>query len=120
MSGDQEGRRDRPSLLDLGQEAEAVHPGHLDVADDDVVVGLLDALERLRRGVARVDVDSFEAETQGFGKRFEERRIVVDEEDARSRHAVSPSISTSGSSTVKAAPSPDGLVTEMAPSCSWM
>ena len=44
VPGDQHRRRLRAQLLDLAQHLEAVEAGHLDVADDGVVVGLADPI----------------------------------------------------------------------------
>ena len=53
VAGDQERRRSGPHLPDLLEQGEAVHPGHLDVGHDRVVVDLLDPLERVRRASPR-------------------------------------------------------------------
>ena len=83
---DEQGWSGWPALLDLGEERQAVHPGHLDVADDDVVVRFLDAPKRLLGGVARVDLDVLHAQAQRLGKRFEQRGVVVHHEYERAAH----------------------------------
>jgi len=117
VAGDHQRRRRRPELADLLQQREPVHPWHLDVADDRVVVGLSDALERIHRGLRRVDLDSVHPQPKRFGKSVEQRRVVVDEQDpgAHCSGSSGGSSSANGSSTRNVAPLPGRLATEIPP-----
>src|SRR5262249_36644870 len=55
---------------------------HEQVRDDDVVVGGLDARERLDGGGARLDEDAVDAGRQGLGQYVQEPPVIVHEEDA--------------------------------------
>ena len=114
MPGDHQGGRVGPARPDLRQEREPVHPRHLDVGDDRIVVLGGDPLKRGRGRVGRVHGHPAHAEAQGLGERLQQGRVVVDDEDVRRRHAAR------GRWIKKAAPSPGGLTTEIVPPCSLM
>ena len=86
MAGDHQGGRVRPSRSDLGQQGEAVHPRHLDVGDDGVVVQRGNPLERDGRGVGGVHRDPVHPEPECLGKRLQQCRVVVHDEYARLVH----------------------------------
>src|SRR5262249_18436045 len=80
-------------LLQLLQEREAVHPRHVDVADDHVDIGVL--VERGERFEAVVREEEIDCSLADLAAEFlqDERLeigLVVDEEDARG-HAGGPS-----------------------------
>ena len=121
VAGDQERRRAGPDLDDRLEQGEAVHPGHLDVGHDRVVVDLLDPLEGVRRGLRRVDLDALHAQEDRLGKRLEQRDVVIHEQDPRALHRSRSSVTSSpimGISTVKVAPPPGVLESEISPPCS--
>ena len=120
---DQQGRRIRPERADLGEEREAVHPRHLDVADDRIVVGGRDPAERLSRGVAGVHRHRVESQPEGLGKGLQQGDVVVDDEDACRAHAVGGagrSPGAWGSWIWNTAPPPGRLATAMVPPWSLM
>ena len=83
MPGDHQGRRVGPARPDLGQQRETVHPRHLDVGDDRVVVPGGDPVERDRRRVSRLHGRLGHSELKSLGKRLEQGRVVVHDEHAR-------------------------------------
>jgi hypothetical protein len=87
VARDQKRRRPGPGLLDRLQEREAVHPRHLDVGHDRVVVDLAQPLERGGRGVARVDLEAVHPQPDRLRERLEKRVVVVDDEDADLAHS---------------------------------
>ena len=97
-------------------------PGHLDVADDRVVVDLADALERDRPRSRQVSiVMPFIRSLSASRQRLEQRGVVVDDQDPRLVHACSSPISASpaiGSSTWNVAPAPAGSTRVISPPCS--
>ena len=117
VPGDHQRRCRRPELADLVQESEPVHAGHLHVADDRVVVGLLDALEGVDGRLRRVDLDAVHPQAERLRQRVEQRRVVVDEQDPRVHSSGSSGgcSSAKGSSITKVAPLPGRLSTEMSP-----
>ena len=78
VPGDQQRGCVGPARPDLGQEREAVHPRHLDVGDDGIVVPGDDPAECGRRRVSYVDRHPVHSEPQGLGKRLQQGRVVVD------------------------------------------
>src|SRR5439155_11175273 len=123
MPGDYEGGRVRPARPDLGQQRQTVHPRHLDVGDDRVVVLDGDPLERRRRGVGRLDGHPTHPQPQGLGQRLQQGRVVVDDEDAqRPRHWEVSFVSAGarGRWMRNVAPAPGWLTTEIVPPCSLM
>ena len=83
MTRDHDGRGVRPARKDFCEEREAVHSGHLDISDDRIVVALGDALERRHRRVDRFHDDAAHSEAQRLGKRLQQSRVIVDDENAR-------------------------------------
>jgi len=118
VAGDEQSRRLRAELLDLVQEREPVHPGHLDVGDDRVVVLDRDPPERIRRRVAGLDVQIRHPQPQRLGQRVEKRGIVVDDQDARVHASAATSDSASGSSIVNTAPPSSPFSIAIVPPCS--
>ena len=120
VPGDHQCRRRRAELADLMQQREPVHARHLDVADDGVVVGLLDSLEGVDGRLGRIDLNSVHPQPERFGERVEQRPVVVDEQDPRVHSSGSSGgcSSAKGSSITNVAPLPGRLVTEMSPAYS--
>src|ERR671922_631414 len=122
VAGDQQHGRPGPELPGLVQQREAVHPGHLDVADDRVVVDRADPVERGHRAVGRVDVDVRHPELQRLRERLEQRLVVVDEQDpGLVGHRIGASAGRSpprGSSILNVAPLPGFDANEISPPCS--
>ncbi len=81
VTGDQDRRRVRPHALDLVQQREPVHPGHLDVGDDRVVVLVGDLPERVPGRVAGLDCELGQAQAERLGQRLQQSRVVVDDQD---------------------------------------
>src|SRR5207249_1161837 len=107
----------------LGQERETIHPRHLDVGDDRVVVAGGDAVERGRRRVGRVHRHSAHPDSERLGKRLQQGPVVIDDEDVQHRHAAEVSWvseNARGKWRRNVAPSPGGLTTEIVPPCSCM
>ena len=86
VRGDHQGGRVRTARPDLGQQREAVHPWHLDVGDDRVVVPHGNPVERRSRRVGRLHGHAAHPQPQGLGQRLEQGRVVVDDEDAALGH----------------------------------
>src|SRR5204863_7458440 len=114
---DHQRRRPGSDLADLVEESEPVQTRHLDVADDCVVVDVLDPFERAEARVRSVDLDPVDAQPQRLGKGVEQRGVVVDEQDPCVHRSGSSSgaSSANGSSIKNVAPSPGLLITEMSP-----
>src|SRR5436309_2894730 len=113
---DEHRRRVGPERPDLGEQGEAVHPGHLDVGDDRVVVDHADPTDRFRRRVTRVHLDALQPQPHGFGEGLQQGGVVVDDEYAGHVHLAGSA--GRGSWTMKVAPSPPPLTTEIVPPCS--
>src|SRR6266480_101577 len=113
--------RVRPAPQDLGQERKTVHARHPDIGDDRVVVPGGDPLKRRRGRVGRVYRDPIHSEPERLGKRLQQSRVVVDDEDVRRCHGADVyfvSGPASGSWIRNVAPSPGVLATEIVPPCS--
>src|SRR5436190_1207703 len=113
--------RVRPAPQDLGQQLETVHARHPDIGDDRVVVPGGDPLERRRGRVGRVYRDPIHSEPERLGKRLQQSRVVVDDEDVRRCHGADVyfvSGPASGRWIRNVAPSPGVLATEIVPPCS--
>src|SRR5205085_11333693 len=111
----------RPARQDLGEEPEAVHARHLDIGDDGVVLALADALERAYGRVDRIDDDLAHPQPQRLGKRLQEGRVVVDDENALRAHgadAACAGAQARGSWRTNVAPSPGRLSTQIVPPAS--
>ena len=78
-------------LVDLLEQRQPVHPGHLDVGHDRVVVDLLDPVDRVQGALGRVDRDRVHPEQDRLRQRLEQRGVVVDEQDPRPVHCSSSS-----------------------------
>src|SRR5256884_4004504 len=116
---DHEGGRAGPAPQDLGQERETVHPGHPDIGDDRVVVPGADPVERRRRRVGRIYRDPIHSEPERLGKRLQQSRVVVDDENVQRCHGAEGSLSAAKGNWMRnVAPSPGVLTTEIAPPCS--
>src|SRR2546426_249731 len=118
---DHEGGRAGPAPQDLAQEGETVHPGHPDIGDDRVVVPGGDPVERRRRRVGRVNRDPIHSEPDRLGKRLQQSRVVVDDENVQRCHGAEVyfvSGPASGRWMRNVAPSPGVLATEIVPPCS--
>src|SRR5439155_20541777 len=102
---------------------ETVHARHLDVGDDRVVLPSGDPVEGGRPRVGGVDHHAGHSEPEGFGKRRQQGRVVVDDEDVQRRHGGEVSFVSAearGRWMRNVAPSPCGLTTEIVPPCSLM
>src|SRR5436190_5799763 len=118
---DHEGGRVGPAPQDLGQERKTVHARHPDIGDDRVVVPGGDPLERRCGRVGRVYRDPIHSEPERLGKRLQQSRVVVDDEDVRRCHGADVyfvSGPASGRWIRNVAPSPGVLATEIVPPCS--
>jgi hypothetical protein len=71
MPGDEDCRRVGSEVAYPRKQVQTVHPRHLDVGDDRVVVPRRDTLQRGRRRLARVDRDPFHAQAEGLRKGFQ-------------------------------------------------
>ena len=88
VPGDHQGGRVGPARPDLGQQLEAVHPRHLDVGHDRVVVAGRDPIEGSRCRVGRVHHHLAHSEPEGLGKRLQQGQVVVDDEHPSLAHGV--------------------------------
>ena len=109
VPGDHQGGCVGPVRPDLGQEVETVHPWHLDVGDDRVVVLGRDPLECGGPRICRVDRHPGHSEPESLGKRLQQGQVVVDDEHATLAHgsplsgvgpSSRPSFSTTRSSSL--------------------
>src|SRR5438034_4410207 len=110
-------------LPDLSQERETIHPRHLDVRDDRVVVPRGDPVERRRGGVGGLHGHPTHPQPQGLGQGLQQGRVVVHDEDAQRRHHWDGSLVAAGARgrwMRNVAPAPGGLKTEIVPPCSLM
>ena len=108
VPGDQQRRRLRAKCSDLSEQSEPVHPRHLDVGNDGVVVRGVDLTEGARRRIAGVDGDSLHPQLESLGKRLQQDDVVVHDQDTRHAHPAGCSDGSAvarGSSRTKVAPS---------------
>jgi hypothetical protein len=117
VTGDQQGGGLRPQGLDLVQQGETVHAGHLDVGDDGVEVLVSNPRERGGRGIARLDVQLAHPQPKRLGQRLEQGRVVVDDQDSRVQGRAS-SASVGGSVIVNSAPPSRPWPSSIVPPCS--
>ena len=108
VPGDQQRRRLRAKCSDLSEQSEPVHPRHLDVGNDGVVVRGVDLTEGARRRIAGVARDSLHPQLESLGKRLQQDDVVVHDQDTRHAHPAGCSDGSAvarGSSRTKVAPS---------------
>src|SRR3989454_370256 len=116
---DHEGGRVGPAPQDLGQERETVHARHPDIGDDRVVVAGGDPVERRHCRVGRVHRDPIHSEPERLGKRLQQSRVVVDNENVQRCHGAEVSLSAGKGNWMRnVAPSPGVLTIEIVPPCS--
>ena len=117
VGGDQQRHRPGALLLDLAVERQAVHAGHLQVQQGDVV-GLLPHQLQGRRAVVG-EVDPVAQVGEDVAEVAADVRIVVDDEDRGPLSGVvmrgPPSPGAAASRIVKALPCPGSLVTRRVP-----
>src|SRR5207247_5784054 len=88
VPGDHQGGNVGPVRPDLGQELETVHPRHLDVRDDRVVVPGSDPVECGCTRASRVDRQPGHSEPEGLGKRLQQGQVVIDDEHVTLAHGL--------------------------------
>src|SRR5579859_1700282 len=105
--------------MDAFEERKTIHPWHLDVADDGVVIHLGNTFQGRGRGFACIRLDMAHAELDSFGQRSQQRSVVVNNQDARICHSTSSLGTSSGRPTgkriTKLAPVPGSFSTVMLP-----
>src|SRR5688572_4317497 len=84
----------RPSPLDLVQQLQAVHPGHVDVGQDQDQFGTNPVSELLQRAFARFCemqriIPVARLTTEALTKQLHDVRLIIDDQNADG-HAVAP------------------------------